>query len=44
MKIIKKGNIYRKTSWFKENEYEIYFIGCVIVGFLCFVIAMFIRG
>lgn len=44
MKIIKKGNVYRKAGWFKENEYEIYVIGCVIIGFLCFVVAMFIRG
>ena len=44
MKIIKKGNIYRKACWFKENEKEIYILGCIIVGFLCFVVAMFIRG
>lgn len=44
MKIIKKGNIYRKAGWFKEHEEEIYIVGCVIVGFLCFVIVMFIRG
>lgn len=44
MKIIKKGNVYRKASWFKENEKEIYILGCIIVGFLCFVVAMFIRG
>ena len=44
MKIIKKGNVYRKVSWFKENEKEIYTLGCIIVGFLCFAVAMFIRG
>lgn len=44
MKIIKKGNIYRKANWFDENEYELYVIGCAIVGFFCFVLAVFIRG
>ena len=44
MKIIKKGNVYKKASWFKENEEEIYIVGCVIVGFLCFVVAVLIRG
>ena len=44
MKIIKKGNVYRKLSWFKENEYEIYLVGCIVVGFLCFVVAVLIRG
>ena len=44
MKIIKKGNIYKKVSWFKEHEDEILFVGCIIVGFFCFVVAMFIRG
>lgn len=44
MKIIKKGNVYKKAGWFKENEKEIYTLGCIIVGFLCFVVAMLIRG
>lgn len=44
MKIIKKGNVYRKASWFKENEKEIYTLGCIVVGFLCFVVVMLIRG
>lgn len=44
MKIIKKGNVYRKAGWFKENEKEIYTLGCIIVGFLCFVVTMLIRG
>lgn len=44
MKIIKKGNVYRKVGWFKENEQDIYIMACVIVGFLCFVLAVLIRG
>lgn len=44
MKIIKKGNIYRKAGWFKENEKELYILGCIILGFFCFVLAMLIRG
>ena len=44
MKIVKKGNVYKKASWFKENEKELYTLGCIIAGFLCFVVAMLIRG
>ena len=44
MKIIKKGNVYRKAGWFKENEKEIYIVGCAIVAFFCFVVAILIRG
>lgn len=44
MKIIKKGNVYRKATWFDENEFEIYAVGCAIIGFLCFVVAQLIRG
>ena len=44
MKIIKKGNVYKRGSWLKEHEKDIYTIGCIIIGFLCFVVAMFIRG
>ena len=44
MKIIKKGNIYRKANWFNENEEEIYIVLSAIVGFFCFVLAMLIRG
>lgn len=44
MKIIKKGNVYKKSSWIKENEDDLLIIGCVIVGFFCFVLFCFIRG
>ena len=44
MKIIKKGNVYKKVGWFKEHEEEIYIIGCVILLFFCFVLFCFIRG
>lgn len=44
MKIIQKGNVYRKVDWFKENEKELYTLGCIIVGFLCFILAVLIRG
>ena len=44
MKLIKKGNVYRKPSWFKRNEKDIYTLGCIIVGFLCFILAILIRG
>ena len=44
MKVIKKGNVYKRVNWFKEHEKEIYTFGCVIAGFFCFVAVMFIRG
>lgn len=44
MKIVRKGNTYRKASWLKEHEKDIWIIGCVIVGFAVFVMAMLIRG
>lgn len=44
MKIIKKGNVYRKATWLDENEFEIYAVGCAIIGFLCFVVVQLIRG
>ena len=44
MKIIKKGNVYKKAGWFKENEEEILTVACIVVGFFCFVVAMLIRG
>ena len=44
MKIIKKGNVYKKAGWFKEYEYEILIVACTVVGFWCFILAMLIRG
>lgn len=45
MKIVKAGkNLYKRMSWFKENEKDIYTLGCIIVGFLCFILAILIRG
>lgn len=44
MKIIKKGNVYRKAGWFKENEKELYIMIAVILGFIDFILLMLIRG
>ena len=44
MKIVRKGNTYRKASWLKEHENDIWIIGCAIVGFAVFVMAVLIRG
>lgn len=44
MKIIKKGNIYRKAGWFKEHEFEMLVAACAVTGFWCFILAMLIRG
>ena len=40
----KKGNVYKKAGWFKEHEYDIYLVGCMIVGFFCLVLFCLIRG
>ena len=42
MKIIQEGNVYRRVGLFKENEFGIYVFGCVVVGFLCIVLAVLI--
>lgn len=42
MKIIQKGNIYKKASWFKEHEEEIYIAGCVVLFFCAFAFAILI--
>ena len=44
MKIIKKGNVYKKAGWFKEHECDIYLVACTIIGFFCFVLFCLIRG
>ena len=44
MKIIKKGNVYKKANWFKQNECDLYLFGSVVIGFFCFVFAVLIRG
>lgn len=44
MKVIKKGNIYRKANWFKRNEKEIYTILSSILGLIAFILACLIRG
>jgi hypothetical protein len=44
MKIFKRGNVYKKAGWFKEHEDDLLFLGIIIVGFFCFILAMLIRG
>jgi len=44
MKVIKKGNKYKKAGWFKEHEDNLFILGCAISGFLCLVFAILIRG
>jgi hypothetical protein len=34
MKIIKKGNVYKKAGWWKENEYDI----CKMMCFVLFIL------
>lgn len=44
MKIVRKGNTYRKMSWLKEREKDIWLVLCTLVGFAVFVMAMIIKG
>lgn len=44
MKVIKKGNIYRKANWFKRNEKEIYIILCTVLFIIDFILVCLIRG
>ena len=44
MKIVRKGNTYRRMSWLKEREKDIWIVLCVIAGFAVFVMAVLIRG
>ena len=44
MKIVRKGNTYKKAGWLKEHEKDIWMVLCALVGFAVFVLAMLIRG
>ena len=44
MKVVRKGNTYRKAGWLKEHEEEFWLLLCTTVGFAVFVMAMLIRG
>lgn len=38
MRIVKEGNVYRKLSWYEENEKQIYEAGIIIVSITCFIL------
>ncbi len=43
MKIIKKGkNTYRKASWFRENEKEIFAVLIAVLALINFILIMLI--
>lgn len=44
MRVVKKGNVYRKAGWFREHEKEIFTLLCIAAGFAVFVMAEVIRG
>ena len=44
MKIIQKGNVYRRAGWWKEHELEICECGCIVIGFFCLVLFALILG
>lgn len=44
MKIVRKGNTYRKASWLKEHEKDIWIVLSAVVGFAVLIMAILIRG
>lgn len=38
MRIVKNGNVYRKLSWFEENEKKIYECGIIVLSISCFIL------
>ena len=44
MKIVRKGNTYKKESWLKEHEEDIYIFLITLVAFGIFVLTSLIRG
>ena len=40
MKVIQKGNVYRRANWLKEHEEDIYKVLCAIAGEALFIITM----
>lgn len=42
MKIIKKGNVYKKGNWFKRNADMLFTLLCVILGIFFFIFAYLI--
>ena len=44
MKIVRKGNTYKKESWLKEHEEDIYFIFITLLGLGIFFLTQFIRS
>lgn len=44
MKIIKKGNVYKKAGWWKENEADIWKIICLVLFILNLVMIRLMFG
>lgn len=44
MKYVKKGNVYRRRSWLKEHEEELWILGCFCVVFAGLVMGFIIGG
>ena len=40
MKVIRKGNVYRRASWLKEREADILTVLCSLVGLGVFIMTM----
>ena len=43
MKVVRKGNTYKKESWLKEHEEDIYIFLIIMVAFGIFVFTSLIR-
>ena len=44
MKIVKKGNVYKKASWFKGHGEEIFMTLSILVGVWLILTTLFIWG
>jgi len=44
MKVVRKGNTYKKESWLKEHEEDIYIFLIALLAFGIFILASLIGG
>ena len=44
MKIVKKGNVYKKAGWLKEHKSELCIFGCIVLCYAIIIIAFMLWG
>lgn len=42
MKVVKRGNVYKKAGWLKEHEEELLMIGCTFLVYFLLVFTIVI--